>query len=221
MKKYIMFLSAILVSGGLSAQNGLKMGRTSAVQNFDESSFFSSSAAKAEGSVYLYKDWDKSAIVHPKEGQKIVLNKANYNIQDGVFQSYVGDSLFTFRINNIEKVVLNNKTYKNVYRNGKNNVYEVIYESDNISIYKEYRVEIIAASNDPMVSRTSNKYSQNKSYYSKVGSNYTSFRLNKKGVLELLDEEDKTDIQKFVKKNKLSFKRENDLVKIFNQAFNN
>ena len=149
------------------------------------------------------------------------MNKANYNIQDGVFQSYVGDSLFTFRINNIEKVVLNNKTYKNVYRNGKNNVYEVIYESDNISIYKEYRVEIIAASNDPMVSRTSNKYSQNKSYYSKVGSNYTSFRLNKKGVLELLDEEDKTDIQKFVKKNKLSFKRENDLVKIFNQAFNN
>ena len=221
--KVILVLLITIFSGSLFAQNGLKFERTSAVQNFDESSFFSSFKKDIDGSIHLFKDWNSRAFVYTRDGQKIILEKVNFNILEDVFQSQITkDSMFSFRINKFDRIELKNKVYKNVYANAKDKVYEVIYESDKLSIYKGYDVEILAASNDPMAGRTRNKYSQKSKYFVKRSNNFMPFRMSKKGILNLIDDKNNVkEVQKFVKENKLSYKKDRDLKRILDYSLKN
>ena len=221
--KNILVPFIILISSSLFAQNGLRFEQTAAVQNFDQSSFFSSLKKNIDGSFHLYKEWNKTAFVYTKDGQKLILGKVNFNIKDNVFQSQITkDSVFSFKINNFDRLELKDKVYKNLYANAKDKVYEVIYETVKLSIYKGYELEIVEASNDPMAGRLRRRYSQKSQYFSMQSNNFIPFRMSKKGILSLISDKDEIKkIQSFVKKNKLSFKKEDHLKRIFNYLENN
>ena len=172
-----MILFIALVGTSSFAQNGLKFERTSAMQIFDQSSFFSPPKDDIDGSVNLYKEWNSIAFIYTKDGDQMILRDVNFNIKEDVFQTHMSkDSIFSFRINNFDRLEMNNKVYKNVYGNGKNKVYEVLFESDNLSLYKGYEVEIMAANNDPFVGRTKSKYSQKANYFVMQSYNLTLFK---------------------------------------------
>lgn len=217
----LVILFVILFSNITLAQNGLKFERTNAVQAFDQSSFFLTLEKNFDGSIYLFKEWSNSASVFMKDGGNLILDNVNFNIKDDVFQVKVSsDSILTFGIENLKRLVIKNRIFKKIYANNQNKTYEEIYSSKDLSILKSYEVEVIPASNDPMAARSKNKFSQRSKYFIKRASGFLDFKLNKKGVLSLVDDNVIKDVQKFVKNNKLSYKKDDDLKRILKYAFN-
>lgn len=167
-----------------------------------------------DGSVYLFSSWKNYAGIFTNDNQNFSLNNINLNIERNTFESKISeDSIFTFSFNNIDKFVVNNKIFKNFYYNNDNRVFEMIYESDEFSILKGYRVILIEGSANPMVNRKNSKLVQKSSYYIMKGKSISPFRLSKKKVLGLV--EDNPDrvkkIEQYAKNNNLSYKKAYDV----------
>jgi len=172
---------------------------------------------QVDGTEYLFDEWTNFAVIHTEDDQKFALRNINLNIKQNSFVSKVeGDSLFTFSFNNIDKVQINGRTYKNYYWNDDNRVYEIIYEGEKWSIIKGFKIVEVTGSANPMVNRTRDRLVRKSFYYIKDDKGIHSFKLKKSKILKLInDSEAKVEkIENFAKENDLSFKRENDVRKI-------
>jgi len=194
----------------LTAANGMK-------SSYGASAYFVNPARAVDGTVYLFEDWNNAGIIHAGTNQKFALNNINLNIERNSFESKVGrDSLFSFNFNNIEKFVINGRTFKNYYWNDDNRVYEIIYETEDWSIIKGFKIVEVTGSANPMLNRKNDRMVRKSFYYLKNEKGITSFILKKKKVLKLIAEDDARSVKiiNFAKTNKLSYKKENDLRKI-------
>ncbi len=172
---------------------------------------------RVDGSVYLFENWTNYALIITNDKQKFSLKNINLNIERNTFESkYSGDSIFTFNFNNIDRFVVNNKVYKNFYYNDDNRVYELIYESDEFIIMKGYRILFVEGSSNPMLNRRNDAYKKKYSYYIKKDNKIKLFKLKKKRILKLVDGDlDRMKkIEQFVKSNRLSYKKENDVRRV-------
>lgn len=213
--KYFLLSLFIFSFSYTFSQNGLKFNNTSGVEDFGQSSFFKPIEDDFEGSIHLFKNWDNNAIVHTIDEVIFKLDNINLNIKSNAFQTKTSkDSLFTFNLKNIRKIVINNKVYKSIYLNQKNKICQIIYESNNVSLIKGYELEVLEKSSDPMANRPKSKYVLKESYFIKDSNGFRPITLKKKSILALFN--DKSDlVGKYVKENKLSYKREKDLNKMF------
>ena len=87
---------------------------------------------------------------------------------------------------------------------------------------KGFSIKLVTSSGNPMVNRSNDKYAKFSSYFIKLNNSIKPFRLRKKSIYNLLDD-DKNIIQRlesFVNTKNLSYKRENDVVQILDYAFN-
>ena len=194
------------------------------LSSFGSSATFFNPKKAVVGSVHLFKNWKNYAVIITNDKQKFSLSNINFNIERNTFESKIGqDSLFTFSFNNIDKFVVNNKIFKNFYFKNNNRVFEIIYESDEFSILKSYRVQLIEGSTNPMVNRKNSKLVQKSSYYIKNGANIKPFKLSKKKVLGLAngDQEKLQKMEKYAKSNKLSYKKADDVQRILTYCFVN
>ena len=140
----------------------------------------------------------------------------NLNARRNVFESKIGtDSVFTFDFTNIEKMVVNNKTYKNIFSpvEGGYRLVEVVAETDDFAIYKDYKIDIKEGSPNPMLAQQNDKYLMKDSYYVKKGRSFKKFKLKKSSFLKLAGS--KADmLEAYADKNDLNFRDEKDLEKI-------
>lgn len=170
-----------------------------------------------EGTVYVYDGWDNNAVIQTSKGMTVRLkNNINFNAMRNVFESKISsDSIFTFDFTNIEKMVVNNKIYENVYspKDGGYRLYEVIATNNDFSIYKDYQVDIKEGNPNPMLAQINDKYVMTESYYVKKGRSFRKFKMKKSDFLKLAGSK-ADDLEAFAKKNRLSFKRDEDLEKI-------
>ena len=168
-----------------------------------------------EGSFYLFDTWKNDAIIETKDNKKFRLRNINIDLRRNSFQSRIdNDSIFTFNLNNIEKFVINNKVFKNVFYDGGKRVYQVVYESDAYSILKAYDVKLISGSPNPMVNRMRDKYVRKESYFLKQDNKVKPFRLTKRKLQTLIGDETKiNELDAYMKKYKLSYKKELDVQK--------
>jgi len=174
--------------------------------------------SKKTQSVLLYKKWNNKVEIHT-DSKKFSLDNVNYNIQRREFITKNDDGTYlNFSFNGkIKKVVINGKSFKSFYdtfTDYDKRIYEIVYECDDFSILKRYRIVIIEASPNPMVNRKSDIVSIEDEYYLKEGNSFKSLNLNKKSLFKLCDESKVTNIKQFAKKNSLSFKKEDDVIKI-------
>lgn len=177
--------------------------------------YFTNPKRRVDGSYYLFNDWRNSARIYVMNSQSFLLKNINLNLMRNTFETKVAaDSLFTFNFNNIEKIVINNKTYKNYYYNDDNRVCEVIFESDEYAILKGFKVELVEGSANPMLNRTADKYVRKRNYFIKTKNTVKPFRLKKSRVMKLVAEHKTEEILAYAKQNKLSFKKEADVKKI-------
>lgn len=189
---------------------------TEILGKFDESNNNVTVSKKTEGSTLLFEGWEsKGTIVLGDKNYSI--KNLNYDIKKDQFLTRINqDSIFVFDFNNIDKIILNDKTFKQIYDNKLNetNIYEVIFEDENFSLLKDYYVYVIEASPDPMLNRPNDKIKTNSSYFVFKNNLMEPFKWNKRSILDLVDEDKKDEFEKYIKKNNLSYKEESDVSKV-------
>lgn len=191
--------------------------------SYGASAYFVNPDRAVDGTVYLFDDWNNAGIIYAAD-QRFALNNINLNIERNSFESKVGqDSLFSFNFNNIEKFVINGRTFKNYYWDDDNRVYEIIYEAENWSIIKGFKIVEVTGSANPMLNRSRDRMVRKSFYYLKDEKGIHTFKLKKNKILKLVDGDEKEadKIENFAKQNRLSFKDENDVRKILDFSAKN
>ncbi|RLD26919.1 MAG: hypothetical protein DRI75_10720 [Bacteroidetes bacterium] len=225
MKKILFFISILSVglvfsqsSVGTSGDQLTLDNNLQRVKTFGSSVTFFNPKRLTDGTFYLFDKWNNYCIIQTEDNQKFVLRNINLNLERHTFESKVeGDSIFTFSFNNIDKFIINGKTYKNYYWDEDSKVYEIIYDNNNFQILKGFRVELLEGSANPMVNRSRDKYIRKESYHLRSNDNKIKpFKLKRSRILKLIngDIEKVNKIDAYTRNNNLSFKREKDLHKI-------
>ena len=169
-----------------------------------------------EGSAFLFDSWDNRAEIIAGN-KKYIISNINFHINRDIFVTQMeGDSTFVYDFKGIDRIVVNNRAFKNVYTisEGKNKVYEVIFENKQMSLLKGYSTDLVQASPNPMVNRTRNKIKRVSNYYILKDGNLRVIKLKKSNILRIFDEDQAKLLEQFVKENKLSYRKEEDVTKM-------
>lgn len=199
---------------GMMVYNALDLSKISGVfYEFDDIRF---SKVKTDGSYFLFEDWkNKGEILYG--GKKLIIFNINYNVKSEEFMSQMeSDSTFIFDFKGIDKIIVNNRPFKRFYNTeiGENKVYEILYESQDLSLLKNFFITVVESSPNPMLNRNRNKINKQSSYFVSKNGLVSSFKLRKSDILGLSTNNQK-ELEMFVKDNKLSYNKEGDVVKIF------
>ena len=224
MKKFLVVLCIALSSpfyGQTNFNSGISTGGND--MNYG-STFFYNTRNVVIGSVYLFDEWNNSAEIHTLSNERFLVRNINLNINRNAFEAKLNDSdsIFSFNFNNIKKILINDKTYKNYFYNDDNRVYEIIYETEKFSIMKGFSIKLVSKGANPMLNRANDKYAKFSSYFVKRDNSIKPFRLRKKSIHNLLDN-DKNIISRldfYITSENLSYKNEGDVVQILDYAFN-
>jgi len=184
---------------------------TSNANSFGAFTFVSNRAKDVEGSVHKFGTWDNVAVIFTTEGKKFTIENINLNLQRNTFESRISeDSIFTFNFNGIDKFVVNDKVYRNYYYNDDNRVYEMIYQSEELSLMKGFDIQILAGSPNPMLNRKNDKYIRRQSYYIKRNDKIRPFKLNNKTLMKLFDDdvEKVNRVENYIEADKITEKQE-------------
>ncbi len=228
MKKIFCFIAVMSVGLVFSQSSNGNAGEQQSLdynfrrmQTFGSAVTFYNPKRQTDGTFYLFDKWNNYTIIQTEDNQKFVLRNINLNLERHTFESKVeGDSIFTFNFNNIDRFIVNGRTYKNFYWNDDNKVYEIIFESNKFQILKGFKVELIEGSANPMVNRKNDKYIRREYYFLRKDDKIESFKFKKKRILKLLSNNDAetNKIETYAKQNNLSFKKESDVQRILDYS---
>jgi len=186
--------------------------------NIGASSIVNNPPRPIEGTVYLFDGWNNNTLIVTNVQEKpIRLNSnINFNAKRNVFESKIdSETIFTFDFTNIKEIVINNRVFKNIYSpvDGAYRVFEVIAESKDFEIYKDYTIDIREGNPNPLLARTNDKYILRDSYYVKKGKSFKRLKLKKSEILKAAGSKSSV-VEQYAKDNNLNFKDEKDLQKI-------
>ena len=170
---------------------------------------------KIEGNIYVFENWTNRGILKIGKNE-FKLSNINFNMRTNKIESRVGkDSVYIFDLTNVDHIFINNRKFKNYYFSNQNEILEVIYDGDDFKMLKDYKVDIKRGEVDPlMIKKKVAKFYTNAFYYIKKGNDFKKIKLKKKDILLLFDNKSNL-VSNFVKENKLSYKKEKDINKIF------
>ncbi|MGK0422052.1 MAG: hypothetical protein ACJAVE_000738 [Polaribacter sp.] len=197
------------------AKNLSSAANTSTNSSLGSAGYFYNPKVAVEGSEYLFDEWDNGARIYTKDNNKFSLKNINLNIKRNSFVSKLGkDSIFTYNMNNIDKIIIDRKIYKNIFSEEGKRVYQVVYEETNFSILKGFSIQTVFSSPNPMVNRKSDRLVRKEVLYLKKDNAVKRFKLTKKRVLGLVSANNKKEVLRYAKDEKLSFRKEQDIHKI-------
>jgi hypothetical protein len=227
-KLKIAFLSLLLLSfciqKGYSQDNdgfasniakNLTSVATTTNQGLGSAGYFYNPKIAVDGSEYLFDEWENRAAIYTKDKYIYSLKNINLNINRNSFVSKVGkDSIFTFDMNNIDKVIINKKTFKSVVSENGNRIYQVIYEGTDFSVLRGFTIQTVKSSPNPMVNRRTDRLVKKQVLFLKKNNAVKRFKLTKRKILGLVNAANKEEVLRYVKDQNLSFRKEEDLNKI-------
>lgn len=186
--------------------------------NIGASSFVRNPPRPIDGTVYIFDSWNNNTLIVASNQEKAfrLNSNINFNAKRNVFESKIdNETIFTFDFANIEKIVINNRTFKNIYSpvEGSYRVYEVIAETDDFEIYKDYSIDIREGNPNPLLARANDKYILRDNYYVKKGKSFKKLKLKKSEILKAAGSKSSV-VEQYAKDNNLNFKSERDLQKI-------
>lgn len=196
--KNLLHLFLALAISGLYAQTSNTARNASNLSNamlaganastLGSSAMFVNPPKNVKGSVHLFEDWNNLAIIYSLDDDSYSLKNINLNLDSNAFESRISEEeVFIFNFNNIDKVIVNNRTFKSYYYKNINRVFEVLTTNDDAELLKGYQVSIIEGSTNPMVNRPDSRYVTKESYYIMENDEIKSFKFKKKNVLEFVD----------------------------------
>jgi len=187
--------------------------------NFEQSSYgastrFVNPPTRVEGSIYFYDKWSNYAIVETKDRKRFAVNNINLNLRRNRFISKIGqDSLFIFNMEKVNKIIIDGKSFKRIDSEVGGRIFELLFESDDVSILKFHKVKLIESSANPMVNRKTDRFVKKESLFAYQDGKVFDFKLRKKDVLKLItsNETEESKLIEYYTKNKLSYKSIKDL----------
>lgn len=169
-----------------------------------------------DGSFLLFENWDNKAVLHIGE-ERLVVSNINYHIDEEKFISQMNnDSTFVYDFKGIERIVVNQRPFISLYSSaeGGNKVYEVVAENDDLQLVKNYFVEIMTGSVNPMINRARNKIKLRSKYFIVNNGVVMPFNNKKSGFRSVLPSDKASMLERYAKSNKLSFRKDEDLKKM-------
>ena len=188
------------------------------------SGYFFNPPRDIEGSYYLFKNWKNKAIIIFIDEKTFALENINFSVKDNRFESQITkDSVYAFDFSNINYVIINSRKFKAFYspNDGINRMFEVIAEKIEFILLKGYEIGVKV--NDPnplMIKPIKDEYIIKDSYFLVRQGDMQPFKLNKENILSLIVEENEKAFEKYVKENKLSYKKDKDIAKMLTEFKN-
>lgn len=179
------------------------------------------SRAAIEGSVFLFDQWENNGVIEVGD-KRYVFGNMNYHVKKATFMTKISeDSIVSFDLSTFDRIVINDKPFKSIYNPSKraNDTFEVIYEGKDLALLKVYSLEITEANPNPMINRSKSKIKKKSTYYLKKGNSIKRFKFKKKNLLELAGNKS-ADLELYAEKNKLSFKKDDDVRRMFTNMMN-
>ena len=171
-----------------------------------------------KGTIYLFDNWEKSAVVHKVLDDKFLVKRVNFNLNKISFDAKISESedVLSFSFDGIDKIEIDNKVFKNILHKKSNRIFEIFYSDDNVKFMKGFDIKLIKASKDPMVNRPNDKYVKSESYYLMIKGVITKIKLKKKAIYKTLElnKGDISNMDTFIKSTSISLKKEEDIIKL-------
>ncbi len=169
------------------------------------------SGNEIKGNPYLYKEWKKNGIVI-SGGNKHQYHAINYDIyRDQVVVFKNKDSVFVIQKNLVDAFVVNKRKFIQI--NGA--FYEELYKGKTLSLLKKYEAKIIEGMFNPTdATRKPDRLNIVESYDVLKGAQPVKFTPSKKSISQVIGVS-QGELKAYLKKNKLSYKNDKDLIAIF------
>ncbi len=168
-----------------------------------------------DGSIYLFDTWKNyPVVVNSKDNKTFTLDNVNFNLRTNRLVTKISqDSIFVLDMKSIENVNILGKVFKKVDTEIGSRIFEVIYESDKVSLLNFHSVKLVEGSVNPMLSRKTDKLVHKQEYYALNDKGITQFNLKKKSILNAFasNDSEKSSLSKYFLGNKLSFKKIDDI----------
>jgi len=173
-----------------------------------------------DGSIYLFNNWKNYPVVVKSKDNKIfTLDNVNFNLRTNRLVTKISqDSIFVLNMKSIETVDIQGKVFKKVDTEIGSRIFEVIYESEKVSLLNFHSVKLVEGSVNPMLSRKTDKLVHKEVYYVLNGQGINELRLKKKSILNSFasNDNEKNSLLKYFLENKLSFKKIDDVKTVLN-----
>ena len=173
-----------------------------------------------DGSIYLFNNWKNYPVVVKSKDNKIfTLDNVNFNLRTNRLVTKISqDSIFVLNMKSIETVDIQGKLFKKVDTEIGSRIFEVIYESEKVSLLNFHSVKLVEGSVNPMLSRKTDKLVHKEVYYVLNGQGINELRLKKKSILNSFasNDNEKNSLLKYFLENKLSFKKIDDVKIVLN-----
>ena len=172
------------------------------------------------GSNYLFNSWSNNAEVYDLKGKGYKLTNCNFNVASNTMEAMLDkseDKTFAFNSKDVSKIKIGNKNFvKKTLNNNPNYLLEEIIKGDKMTLLKSYSAVIVPGNVNPMTQKKLNKdkISINSSYYVDRDGSLEEIKLKKSSVLKIMSDK-KDELKSFLSENKLSFKEDDDVKKIF------
>ncbi|SMC63622.1 hypothetical protein [Cellulophaga tyrosinoxydans] len=179
------------------------------------SAFISPTNGVDMSKIYLFDSWSNNAIL-TLIGSKnsIELDNINFNTSESKFATKMSnDSVFTFY--NLKKVSINNKTYINYNDTFFLELVSLEKHGDVLQEFylKEEKAKVHATTNT--ILEPKKVFIDSKFYLKSLNNELIEFKLNKKSILNLIDESKRTKVNTYVKDNRLKYNNIVDVKKVF------
>lgn len=228
MNKFLVFLLALSVNFTFAQSASISV--TNARNNFSNTQITSASGIwvtnysrtkNLKGSPYLFDSWNSSnASIYIKNDKSYKFKNLNYNVQMERFEAkFTEDSILTFNPKNIEKVVLNGKTFRRYLdpEYQRNSFFEELAVTKSISILRKHEIEIVKGNINPITHKKiaeDQMVQKEKYYYTVDNKTLKETKLNKSSILKSIDPNKKDALKQYVKDNNLNYSDVNDLKRV-------
>ncbi len=226
MKKYnlLMILLLLFATGALSAQeweqslNDLRDLTRFYNRDFNNLEV-KNSYASIEGSPFLYKDFRKGEVAL-KNGKLFrgefrydkYADQVEFRVKQGIYWVAEPDQIDYIKIDSIHLIYVT----KEPEHPDKGSYYEVLVSGKCYLLLKEGVILQSAEQPKPYTDAKPAKFIERKKLYYLLNDQNNPVRINNKKIIPQVLSEKSSEISAFIKKNKLSFKKEKDLIRIVN-----
>ena len=189
------------------------------LSSFGSSARFVNPPRRIEGSVYMFEGWSNVGIIQTKDKKRVAFNNLNYNIRrNRIASRFSTDSLFVLDLSLLDKIIVQGRTFRKLDPDLDGRIFEVLVETEKVNLLSFHYLKVLEGSANPMVNRKVDKFKQRQEYYLYIDGDLIPVKLKKKEILKALakNDEGKNAIATYMRQNKLSYKKKEDLKQLLN-----